>query len=62
MTKGVVIQRRLILLFVLFLVLTLFYRVVIRQNMAGIEALQKAQTEALNNLDERALSQLQSGN
>lgn len=55
-------QRRLILLFVLFLVMALFYRAVIRQNMPEIKAKQAAQTQMLNNLDERVLSQVQSGN
>ena len=55
-------QRRAILLFVFFLVVTLFYSTVIRQNMPDIETIQKAQTEMLNKLDERALSQIQSDN
>ena len=54
-------QRRMILLFVLFLVVTLFYSTVIRQNLPDIKAEQKAQTEMLNSLDERVFSQIQSG-
>lgn len=55
-------QKRVILLFVLFLVSALFYRAVIGQNMPNIEVKQKVQTEMLNNLDERVLSQLETGN
>ncbi len=54
-------RKRVILLFVLFLVLTLFYSAGIRQSMPNMNAKQKAQTEMLNNLDERALAQMQSG-
>ena len=54
-------QRRVILLFVLFLVAALFYRAVIRQNMPDIEVKQKAQTEMLDNLDERVLSPRETG-
>ena len=53
---------RVILMFVLFLVVTLFYSTVTRQNMSGIGAKQKAQTEMMNNLDERVFSQVQSEN
>jgi hypothetical protein len=55
-------QIRVILLFVLFLVVTLFYSTVTRQNMPNIGAKQKAQTEMMNNLDERVFSQVQSEN
>lgn len=48
-------QRRMILLFVLFVVLAALYATVTRQNMPGIQARQKAQTETLNHLDEVAL-------
>ena len=61
-TKGVVMQIRVILLFVLLLVVTLFYSTVTRQNMPNIGAKQKAQTEIMNNLDERALTRTQSKN
>jgi len=54
--------RRVILLFVLFLVMSLFYNFVIRQNMPNIQAKQAAQSEILNNLDEQALARLKSGN
>lgn len=54
--------RRAILLFVLFLVMSLFYSVVIQTSLPDIEAKQKAQTEMLNEMDERALSQVKSGN
>ena len=53
--------RRMILLFVLFLVVALFYSVVIQQVVPNIAAEQKAQTEKLNNLDEEALAKIQSG-
>jgi hypothetical protein len=49
-------------MFVLFLVVTLFYSTVTRQNMPNIGAKQKAQTEMMNNLDERALSRTKSEN
>jgi len=55
-------SRRMILLFVLFLVVALFYSVVIQQVMPNIKAKQKAQTEMMNNLDEQALAKIQSGN
>lgn len=54
-------QRRVILLFVLLLVVALFYKAVIGQNMPDIEVKQKVQTEMLDNLDERVLSQLETG-
>jgi hypothetical protein len=60
--KGIVMQTRVILLFLFFLVVALFYNTVTRQNMPNIEAKQKVQTEMLNNLDERVLSRTQSGN
>lgn len=44
-------QRRVILLFILFLVTAWFYSAVIRQNMPDIAAKQRAQTEKLNNLE-----------
>ena len=55
-------HRRAILLFVLFLVMSLFYNSVIRQNMPNIQAKQAAQTEMLNNLDEQALARIKPGN
>ena len=54
-------QTRLILLFVLFLVMSLFYGTVVRQSMPNIEAKQKAQFELLNSMDERAHSRRQTG-
>ena len=54
-------QTRLILLFVLFLVMSLFYGTVVQQSMPNIEAKQKAQIELLNTMDERAHSKLQNG-
>jgi len=56
------VQTRVVLLFVLFLAMTLFYSTMTRQNMPNIAAKQKVQTEMMNNLDERALSQTQSEN
>ncbi len=49
-------HRRAILLLVLLLVLAVFYSTVVRQSMPDIKARQKAQTEMLNNLDERGNS------
>ena len=43
-------QRRGILLFILFLVVAWFYTVVVSQSMPDIKAKQRAQTEMLNNL------------
>ena len=60
--KGFIMQRRVILLFVLFLFTAVFYSTVIRQNLPDIKAKQRAQTEMLNSLDEQVLSQAQSGN
>lgn len=54
-------QTRLILLFILFLVTSLFYGTVVRQSMPNIETKQKAQFELLNTMDERANSKPQTG-
>ena len=53
--KGVVMQRRVFLLFILFLVLAVFYSSVARENVPGITSKQQAQTELLNRLDESVL-------
>lgn len=50
-------QRRVYLMFVLFLVLAAFYASVMRGNAPVIQSEQKAQTELFNQLDEQALSQ-----
>jgi hypothetical protein len=60
--QGVVMQTRVILLCVLFLIVALFYNTVTRQNMPNIEAKQKVQTEMMNTLDERVLARTQSEN
>ena len=44
-------QRRAVLLFILFLVMAWFYSTVFRQNVPEIQAEQRAQTERLNKLD-----------
>ena len=53
--------RRAILLFVLFVVTSVFYSVVIHSSLPDIQAKQKAQTERFNALDEKALSPEKSG-
>jgi len=50
-------QRRVLLLFVLFLVLAAFYATLTRQSMSDIASRQRAQTEAINQLEESALSE-----
>lgn len=48
-------QRRTFLLFVLLVVLALLYSSIAQRSMSGIAARQRAQTEALEQLDERVL-------
>ena len=55
-------SRRMILLFVLFLVVALFYSVVGQQAGTNYAAKQRAQIEKLNNLDEQAHAKRQSDN
>ena len=57
--KGNEMQRRVYLLFVLFIVVAGFYASVTRDNVPSIQSEQKAQTEMFNQLDERALSRVQ---
>jgi len=53
-------QRRVFLLFLLFVVLAAFYANLARQNVPAITAKQQAQTEMFNQMDERVLSQAES--
>jgi hypothetical protein len=55
-------QLRALLLFVLFLVLAAFYATMTRQSMSDFTDKQRAQTEAINQLDERALSESENSN
>jgi FlaG/FlaF family flagellin (archaellin) len=55
--KGNVMQRRVLLMFALFVVLAGFYASVTRENVSMIQSEQKVQTEMFNQLDEQALSQ-----
>ena len=48
-------QRRTLLLFLLFLVLAAFYAAVTQENVPRITGAQQEQTESLNQLDERVL-------
>jgi hypothetical protein len=48
-------QRRAFLLLVLLAVMAAFYASIARQSVPAISASQKAQTESLNQLDERVL-------
>lgn len=56
--KGNVMQRRVLLMFVLFVVVAGFYTSVTHNSVPTIQLEQKAQTEMFNQLDERALSQV----
>ena len=60
--KGNVMQRRVLLMFVLFVVVVGFYTSVTHNSVPTIQSEQKAQTEMFNQLDERALSQVKMGN
>lgn len=51
-------QRRVVLMFVLFVVLAGFYASVTYDSVPTIQSQQKAQTEMFNQLDEQALSQV----
>jgi len=53
--KGIVMQRRVLLLFVLFVVMAGFYTSVTSESVPTITTEQKAQTELFNQLDEHAL-------
>lgn len=51
-------QRRVVLMFILFVVLAGYYASVTYDNVPTIQSQQKAQTEMFNQLDEQALSQV----
>jgi hypothetical protein len=53
--KGIVMQRRVYLLFILFVVLAAFYASLARE-VPEITAKQQAQTEQFNHLDETVLA------
>jgi hypothetical protein len=55
------VQRRVFLLFILFIVLAVFYASITRQSLPAISTEQKAQTDMLNQLDEQVLGQEKSG-
>ncbi len=54
--RGIVMQRRVFLLFTLFVVLAAFYASVTREGVPVITARQQAQTERFNHLDETVLA------
>jgi len=54
--KGITMQRRAFLLFVLFVVLAAFYVSATRENVPVIAAKQQEQTERFNQLDEQVLN------
>lgn len=54
--KGVAMQQRVILLFVLFVVLAAFYASVSRQSVPVITQKQRAQTELFDEMDANALN------
>jgi len=54
--EGIVMQRRVFLLFTLFVVLAAFYASVTREGVPVITAKQQAQTKQFNQLDEAVLT------
>ena len=59
--KGIVMQRRVFLLFILFVVLAGFYASVTRTSVPVLTGKQRAQTEQFNQIDQVAVSAKEQG-